>query len=537
MIGMSLSFRNLLATDDAMLKPETLLPKLWSHGVRSIELRSIPAGTSPTDMRRVADLLWDFGFQITVHASVRSLNAAVHDVFDVLSLTLPDLRQRNLVITVHPIADDNVMMLNRLADHIEKHRLRARIALENNRLMPDHTNGDSMALVLDAVTRANRKGVGICFDMGHLAWYAANFTDTPNMLPPKEFLSRVIHTHIHAYTEGRTHFPLDEWREPISAYIDALGFRYFGVYNIELTPSRFKHLCDETQGYLMSADTLRQNYPARALYHDELRANYDGWFRRSLEVFDKKQGCYGTMISTSSYLFSTNGYKWAMDVSFLSLYQLAETPSRVKEYLGDIDCMVLTHAHGDHAEERTIRALSQTNISWIVPDFMVDSVVSFGVRREKIVSVHPGDRIMSGPLNIQVLEGRHYRTGTKSGAEAVGYLITADNAPTLAFPGDVRDYVIKDSEAFNADHCFAHVWLTDHALDPEKYVPKSREFAEFMLHMSRKSIFLTHLNANREATKRWTMHHACVVKNAIRERSPETVVRVPRFGEIFDLSR
>ena len=537
MIGMSLSFKHLLATDDPALQPETLLPKLWAHGVRSIELRSIPAGTSAADVFTVANLLWDFGFQITVHGSVRSLEGAVRDVFDMLTLTLANLRQRDLVITVHPIADDNVLMLNLLADYIELHHLRARIALENKRLMPSHANGDSVAHVLDAVTRANRKSVGICFDMGHLAWFAANFTDTPNMLPPKEFLVRVIHTHIHAYTEGKTHFPLEEWREPISTYIDALGFRYFGVYNVELTPSRFKHRCDATHGYLASADTLRQNYPARVAYHDELRATYDGCFRRALEVFDKKQGCYGTMISTSSYLFSTNGYKWAMDVSFLSLYQLAQTPSRVKEYLSDIDCMILTHAHGDHAEERTIRALADTDILWIVPAFLVDRVVSFGVKRERIVSVCPGDTLNAGPLSITVLEGRHFRTGTRSGAEAVGYLIAADKAPTLAFPGDVRDYVIADDAALNADHCFAHVWLTDHALEPEKYVPKSREFANFMLHMSQKSIFLTHLNVNREDSKRWTLHHACVAKNAIKAQSPETVVRVPRYGEIFDLSQ
>ena len=89
----------------------------------------------------------------------------------------------------------------------------------------------------------------------------------------------------------------------------------------------------------------------------------------------------------------------------------------------------------------------------------------------------------------------------------------------------------------NADHCFAHVWLTDKALDPEMYIPKSREFAEFMLTKSRKSIFLAHLNTNRTEDKRWTLHHARVVSDTIHELSPETLVRVPRYGEIFDLSK
>ena len=547
MIGMSLSYQKLLSTCDPALKPETLLPQLWEHGVRSIELRAVTPTASPVEVLRVANILWDHGFQVTVHSAPRAVESAVEDVFVPLTHMLARMRQRELIVTIHPVVGDNVAMLIALSDHIIKHHYPVRIALENNRKMPDSTDGDSVALVLDAVTRADRKNVGVCFDMGHWAWYTANFTDTPNMLPPKEFLSKAIHTHIHAYTEdaenvygtatkGATHFPLDEWKEPISLYIDALGYRYLGVYNVELTPKRFTHKWSATEAYLISADTLKKHYPSRIEYLDELRLHYDGCFRRALEVFDKKEGCYGTLIAPSSYLFSTNGYKWAMDVSFLTLYRLAETPSRVREYLGGIDCMLLTHAHADHMEESTIRALSDTNIDWVVPEFLVDKILSFGVRSKKITAVRAGDEINVGPLSIRVLEGKHFRPGTRLGIDTVGYLISADGAPTLAFPSDVRDYSVMDGEELGADHCFAHVWLTDNALDPEMYIPKSREFAEYMLSKSRKSILLTHLHTNRTEDKRWTLHHARVASDAILERSPETVVRVPRYGEIIDLT-
>ena len=547
MIGMSLSYQKLLSTCDPALKPETLLPQLWEHGVRSIELRAVTPTACPVEVLRVANILWDHGFQVTIHSKPRAVESAVKDVFVPLTHMLARMRQRELIVTIHPVVGDNVAMLIALSDHIIKHHYPVRIALENNRKMPDSTDGDSVALVLDAVTRADRKNVGVCFDMGHWAWYTANFTDTPNMLPPKEFLSKAIHTHIHAYTEdaenvygtatkGATHFPLDEWKEPISLYIDALGYRYLGVYNVELTPKRFTHKWSATEAYLISADTLKKHYPSRIEYLDELRLHYDGCYRRSLEVLDKKEGCYGTLIAPSSYLFSTNGYKWAMDVSFLTIYHLAETPSRVREYLGGIDCMLLTHAHADHMEESTIRALSDTNIDWVVPEFLVDNVLSFGVRPEKITAVRAGDEIRVGPLSIRVLEGKHFRPGTRSGIDAVGYLISADGAPTLAFPSDVRDYSVADGEELCADHCFAHVWLTDNALDPEMYIPKSREFAEYMLSKSRKSILLTHLNINRTEDKRWTVHHACAARDAILEKSPETVVRVPRYGEIIDLT-
>lgn len=547
MIGMSLQYKNLINTDDPAMKPEVLFPKLWEHGVRSVELRGVPPTSSQNEALRVANALWDHGFQITVHSQPKSEKSAVDDIFAPLTKVLSNMRQRELVIVIHPVVGDNVAMLFALSDYIKENKYPVRIALENNRKMPDGTNGDSAALVLEAVSRVDRQNIGICFDMGHWAWYTANFTDTPNKLPPKEFLSKAIHTHIHAYTEdaenvygpatkGATHFPLDEWKEPISLYIDALGYRYLGVYNVELTPKRFTHKWSATEAYLISADTLKKHYPSRIEYLDELRLHYDGCFRRSLEVLDKKEGCYGTLIAPSSYLFSTNGYKWAMDVSFQTIYHLAETPSCVREYLGGIDCMLLTHAHADHMEESTIRALSDTNIDWVVPEFLVDNVLSFGVRPEKITAVRAGDEIRVGPLSIRVLEGKHFRPGTRSGIDAVGYLISADGAPTLAFPSDVRDYSVADGEELCADHCFAHVWLTDNALDPEMYIPKSREFAEYMLSKSRKSILLTHLNINRTEDKRWTLHHARVASDAILERSPETVVRVPRYGEIIDLT-
>lgn len=536
MIGMSLSYKNLLLAETGELSPEILLPKLWERGVRSIELRAVSPTEPPENVLKVASLLWDHGFCVTVHGKCKTVEGAIDDVFAPLEGMLAHMRQSELVVTLHPIDGDNAAMLTALSDHISENNYPVRIALENNRKMPDKSDGDCLALVLDAVTRANRENVGICFDMGHYAWYTENFTDSPNTLPPAEFFSRVIHTHIHAYEEGDTHFPVSEWREPFSLYIEKLAYKYYGIYNLELSPERFAHRMGATEGYLRSADVLKENYPYNAALYDEVRADYDGCFARALDVFKKTKGCYASLIAPSSYLFSTNGYLWAMDVSFLFIRRLASAPSSIRETLGGLDLMLITHAHDDHLEEETVRALCDTDITWVAPEFVEEKLLSFGVRREKLISVKAGDNIDVGPLNIRVIEGRHFRPEDGAGIASVGYLVSADGAPSVAFPGDVRDYRIADSEELNADHCFAHVWLTDNALDPEVYTKKSSELADFMLTRSRKSIILTHLYGNRREGKAWQKHHARVAADAIHKRSSETAVSIPKYGEVFELS-
>lgn len=536
MIGLSLSYQWLLTSEGNLPKPQVLLPQLWERGVRSIEIRMVPLCAPASDVLKIANFLWDHGFNITVHSKSKTEKNAVEEILKPLSLMLTHMRQSELTVTVHPIVGNNVAMLTALSDHIYENGYPVRIALENERKLPDKTNGNGLALVLDAVTAVDRENVGICFDMGHFAWYADNFTDSPNALPPKEFLSRVIHTHIHAYSEGTTHFPLDEWRMPFSLYINALQHNYFGAYNIELSPHRFAHRMNAVDAYFTSVDMLKSNLPFNAALYNDLRFHYDVRFYRALNVLDKHDGCYASLINSSSYLFSTNGYRWAMDIAFRNIRHLSKIPSQISEYLGNLDLIVLTHAHADHMEESTIRSLAKTDISWLVPDFTVDSMLKFGVRREKLIVVKVNDILTVGPLTVRVLQGRHYRPDTGKGVAAVGYMITAHNAPSLVFPGDIRDYDTNGLEVLNADFCFAHVWLTDEALNPDKYLPKSKEFAEFMLKMSHSSILLTHLYENaRTESGMWQIKHAQVARDAILERSSQTAVLIPKYGEILQL--
>lgn len=532
MIGCSLNYGRLLSGD----RYGELLPKLWERGVRSIELRTVPRGADADEAFRIAELLWGYGFTVTVHSSVKTVENAVSEVILPLKRMLAGLRQKELVVTVHPIVGDNAAMLTALSDYIIDKALPVRIALENERKMPDKTAGDSLSLVLDAVTAVNRDNVGICFDMGHLAWYNENYTDFPNQAPPKEFLSRVIHTHIHACVGGVTHYPLDAWREPFSYYIEKLSYNYFGAYNLEISPERFADEFGEGDAYLTSVDTLRENLPVCAALYRDIRINYDSRFRNACGILNGGEGCRMALLGPSSYLFNTAGYRWAMDVAFRNIRRLAETPSRIREYLGGIDLMILTHGHDDHMEESTVRALSDTDITWLVPDFLYERVIGFGVRPERIVTARVGETYKIGKLKLRVLAGRHFRQGTENGVPAVGYLVESDGMPSLAFPGDVRDYSVDSAERLDADYCFAHLWLDDDSSDPELYTPKLAEFAEFMLSVSSRNILITHLyESGRREYGMWRSSHAELARKEIIRRSPETKVLIPEWGEGMEL--
>ena len=536
MIGLSLSYKWLLGDHGTLESPETFLPQLWERGVRSIEIRTVPAGADADEVLRASEPLLKYGFNITVHAKVKTVENAVDEVLRPLSLLVEKMSQKELIVTVHPILGDNVAMLCTLSDCIVENGYPVRIALENERKMPDKTEGNSLSLVLEAVTRADRANVGICFDMGHFAWYNEEYSLFPNQLPPKEFLLRVIHTHIHACEDGVTHHPLTVWRSPFSDYIEALSFGYFGVYNLEIEPERFADKFEKAEALLISVDTLRADLPVCAALYEDIKLNYDTRFQNAVKILNEKDGCRMALIAPSSYIFSTGGYRWAMDVAFRNIGVLAKTPLRIKEYLGDIDLMVLTHGHEDHFEESTVRALADTDITWLVPEFMVDDVTALGVQKEKIVVATVGERYTVGPLCFKVLEGRHFRPVTGNGVQAVGYYVEADGMPSLAFPGDVRDYGTEGLEEMDADYCFAHLWLTDEACDPTEYIPKSDEFAEFMLLRSRRNIVIAHLyESGRKVDGMWQLHHAEIARSAIKKRSPETNVTVPAIGDIIEL--
>ena len=539
MLSVSLPFEWLSTGIGVLGDVDPLLKTLKEQGVKSIELRTVLLRHTPEEVLRVAELLWEKGFRISVHVKAHSAEQAVSEVFDPLSLVLAHLRQDRLVAVLHPIKGDNAALLQSLADHRDAHGYPLTIALENNRLLPDHSEGDCAALVLDAVQKADRQEVGICFDMGHYAYFCKkNLPEGAFRMPDKDFFSRVVHTHIHALKGLKTHFPLDQYELPLKEILSRLGRGYFGVYNIELDFPRF---VDEIPGLsaalCRSVEHLKATLPPCALLYDRIRREYDADLARALTVLEKKKGCFFSLLSSSSYLFCTNGYRWAMDPSFRFAYKLAKAPQNVGALFRDVQLILLTHDHADHFEEETVRRLAENETHWVVPDFLVERALACGIRPTHMTVAHASDVLQVGPLTLRVFEGRHFRPENKKGTRAYGYHISAKGQPSLVFPVDVRDYSVEDLPNLpDADYCFAHVWLGDKSANAADYGDLPARFAAFMLRFSRKNLILTHLyESARKDEDMWRREHALLLADAIRGICPSAATHVPAWGEVMEL--
>jgi len=540
MIGVSLPLDWLCGTPHALGDTEQVLTELKTRGVSSVELRTVYSYSSTTAVATAAALLWSKGFQITAHVAPKSVESAVSDVFDPLSVLLSEMQQEQLILVLHPIVGDNVSMLRALADHAEKNGYPIRFALENNRLMPDGTEGDSTALVLSVVETINRPDVGICFDMGHYMYFQKrHHAGETACLLPKSFWKYVIHTHIHALNGMTTHFPLQYPDLLLQPLLESLAYGYFGLYNVELDFRRFCENTDAKKALFHSLDALRSSMPVCARLYDDLRDHFDERFLHALTMYDRP--CVGTrfaLVQSASFLFQTDGFKWGMDIAFRNARRLAETPNRAAELLADLDLMIISHGHSDHFEEQTVRMLANNKMRWILPAFLVEQALLWGIPKEKLIVAHAGEVLCIGPLEILPFLGRHFRPVTGKGLEEYGYHITTADGTSMAFPVDTRDFSLEGiTELPEADYCFANVWLGDHNGFAEDYGDRLEDFSNFMLHFSRKNILFAHLyECNRKGEDMWRKEHAELLAQTIRRISPRTTPILPSPGDIITLS-
>ena len=538
MIGVSLPFRRLTGEQDTPFADiDAFLKKLKNEGVCSIELRAVAPGTDPDSVFDVVQKIRNSGMRITVHGSIKSQETAVSDIFDPLTKVLSYFVGDELIITVHPTVYDNVAILKSVSDYITENNLPVRIALENNRFMPDGERGDCIGFVLSIVNSVNRDNVGICFDMGH--YYYNSLIDSPDdekVLPPKEFLRKVIHTHIHALGTGNsTHFPFNsDTALPLKEYLDALAHNYFGVYNIELEHRRVAELYNDEEAWLESVDAVKKAMPFCGSFYDKIRATFNNNLKKASQVLKDDKDAF-SLVYSSSYIVNTNGKRFGVDLAFRTAGKLSGCYSLLEDYFGSLDFMLVTHAHVDHFERQTAEALKDSDIKWIIPEFMLKTALDYGIAEEKIIVSKVGEKILIDDMEILPFEGKHFRLSNGQGIESMGYYVTSKKSPSMLFLGDVRDYTPGNiSIDGDVDYLFSHVWLGDNVAGSDTLVGDFPEkFVNYMASFKPKNIVLAHLyESGRSRNNMWKICHATALSELFYAEYPQIKVHIPLTGDI-----
>lgn len=239
----------------------SLLEELAEQQLDTVELRAVSNNFSPQDVLTAAENVVRHGLGITIHGSMRGNDTAESFYSPYQSLFRADL-QEVYNITVHPLEhrERTEQLLTELCDAADRHAYPVQITLENNRHKPGTPCcGDSTEAVGSIVSSLNLPRLGACWDFGHFYSNCTKFTDTPNALPPAEFLRCARHTHIHGLTGGRTHFPLDSAALPLTEYCRALRESdYSGVYSLELDFTRFFEQIPPRDALLHSIRVLKE---------------------------------------------------------------------------------------------------------------------------------------------------------------------------------------------------------------------------------------------------------------------------------------
>jgi hypothetical protein len=239
------------------------------------------------------------------------------------------------------------------------------------------------------------------------------------------------------------------------------------------------------------------------------------------------------LMYSANYLFRCGDVRWAVDPVTLSSRIPAEDPTHVEEDFEKADFIVLTHRHADHLDKKLLRGISQINIPWVVPEFLLNEVNKIvHLPDHRIIVPTPGEHLEISGIKILALEGSHWeKTGDLNAAEtslhgvpAYSYLFKAQNKKWF-IPGDTRTYDLKlIPHIGNLDGLIAHIWLGRNGalLDPPPFLDK---FCEYFLGFNNSKIVLTHFDEwGRAESDLWTIFHAEMITHKIRQESSTITV-------------
>lgn len=259
------------------------------------------------------------------------------------------------------------------------------------------------------------------------------------------------------------------------------------------------------------------------------------WERMAREWWAPGEGCRFWLTGPSSYWIRMGGVRFAVDPVWTIPGTFEALLPRIREEVGRLDFILLTHEHIDHFNPDQAAKLADAAVLWLVPSCMRTAFLSTGVSPDRCVFLRDGDTREIGEVCVEALEGHHHYLDGRKGPDSLMYVIRY-RGRRFFLPGDVRDYRPESIPAGSFDSAFLHLYL-----GPEPYdYPLERYYQQAVAYAAAipaSRMFLTHLYGFHFASpdQIWTFGHAGMLLDGLFCLRPELETVVPRIGEGYDL--
>jgi len=280
---------------------------------------------------------------------------------------------------------------------------------------------------------------------------------------------------------------------------------------------------------------MREEWKSAAI--DNYRKSYNRqWIKMFEQIHSNKYDHHMWLLGPSSYLFSTNGMRWGMDIQFRMPWIADIVGDRLIEDLSKLDFIILTHEHSDHLDYRLLSMLRDAPIRWLIPAFFNrEKLLATGLSPHRITWVEPDKVYNVDKLSITTFNSLHFRPNGQ-GVPEIGYMVDTGYLHLL-FPVDVREYNASKMPRFDQVDClFTHVWLGGGNALNLPCEPFLTDLCDFCIALNPKRVYLTHLyEIGRPIEEMWTYTHAGLVADGLLARNPDLDIVVPRIGNTYYL--
>lgn len=238
----------------------------------------------------------------------------------------------------------------------------------------------------------------------------------------------------------------------------------------------------------------------------------------------------------ANYLLRTAGIHWALDpLSLTTRVGLTAHPDFQKD-LSALQLIVLSHIHSDHVDHNLLAALRDLPITWVIPGFMRDQVLSIlPIEPSRLITPQLGVPITFGKLVLTPFDALHFNTKCHHGVPEIGYLAEFTGKRWL-FPGDTRNYDVSALPKFGKlDGVLAHCWLgRGRALEPDPAILS--DFCHFYRSLNAARVIVTHLHDfGRGPYDFWDLEHYRIIEKYYDQLEPGVKLSYALMGDRISL--